>query len=88
MRNGTWWAVLGLYAAAKVMEIADQSVFDTLGFTSGHTIKHLLAAAAALCLLRAVRASATGLASPAAFARHARVRRQSCMSGLSSGSPR
>ena len=50
----TWWAVLGLYAAAKLMEVADQTVFDALAFTSGHTLKHLLAAAAALCLLRAV----------------------------------
>ena len=53
LHNGTWWAVLGLYAAAKLMELADQSVFDALGFTSGHTLKHLLAAAAALYLLRA-----------------------------------
>ena len=52
LRNGTWWTVLGLYAAAKTMELADQTVFDALGFTSGHTLKHLLAAAAALCLLR------------------------------------
>jgi hypothetical protein len=52
----TWWSVLGLYAAAKVMELADRSVFDALGFTSGHTLKHLLAASAALCLLRAVAA--------------------------------
>jgi hypothetical protein len=51
---GTWWTVLGLYAAAKLMEVADQTVLDALGFVSGHTLKHLLAAAAALCLLRAV----------------------------------
>jgi hypothetical protein len=53
--NDAWWTVLGLYAAAKGMELADQAVFDALGFTSGHTLKHLLAATAALCLLRAVR---------------------------------
>lgn len=53
LRNETWWAALGLYAAAKLMELADQPVFDALGFTSGHTLKHLLAAAAALYLLRA-----------------------------------
>jgi hypothetical protein len=50
----TWWSVLGLYAAAKLMEVADRNVLDALGFVSGHTLKHLLAAAAALCLLRAV----------------------------------
>ena len=52
--DAAWWSVLGLYGAAKAMELADHAVFDALGFTSGHTLKHLLAAAAALCLLRAV----------------------------------
>jgi hypothetical protein len=52
VRNGTWWLVLGLYAGAKAVELADHSIFDTLGFTSGHTLKHLLAATAALVLLR------------------------------------
>jgi len=55
---GTWWTVLGLYAAAKLMEVADHTVLDALGFVSGHTLKHLLAAAAALCLVRAASASA------------------------------
>ena len=54
VRSGTWWAVLGLYAAAKLMEVADQAVLDTLVFTSGHTLKHLLAAAAAWALIRDV----------------------------------
>lgn len=53
LRDRDWWAVLGLYAAAKLMELADQPVLDALGFTSGHTLKHLLAALAALWLLRA-----------------------------------
>lgn len=53
--SAAWWAVLGLYAAAKAVELADHSIFDALGFTSGHTLKHVLAATAALCLLRAVR---------------------------------
>ena len=52
LRNTTWWAALGLYAAAKLMELGDSAVFDALGVTSGHTLKHLLAAAAALYLLR------------------------------------
>ena len=51
--DGAWWAVLALYAAAKLMEFADHSVFDAIAFTSGHTVKHLLAAAAALCVVRA-----------------------------------
>ncbi len=48
-----WWAVLALYAAAKGMELADHAVFDASGFTSGHTLKHLLTAAAAGWIVRA-----------------------------------
>ena len=55
VRNTTWWAVLALYGAAKLMEVADAAVFDALVFTSGHSLKHLLAAAAAACLLRGLR---------------------------------
>jgi len=35
------------------MELGDATVFDALGFASGHTLKHLLAAGAAGWLLRA-----------------------------------
>jgi hypothetical protein len=52
-----WWTVLALYAAAKLMEIADDAVLDALVVTSGHTLKHLLAAAAAACVLRAAGAT-------------------------------
>lgn len=56
--DGAWWMALGFYAAAKVFEGADQPVFEALGVASGHTIKHLLAAAAAGVLLRAAVRSA------------------------------
>lgn len=46
-----WWGVLALYALAKAMEIADRPVFEALGIVSGHTLKHLLAAAGAACLV-------------------------------------
>ena len=39
---------------AKLFEIADQPVFAALGGLSGHTLKHLAAAAGAGLLLRAV----------------------------------
>ena len=39
-----------LYALAKLFELGDRAVFDMSGFISGHTIKHLLAAAAAAVL--------------------------------------
>ena len=48
-----WWAVLGCYAAAKVFELADQAVFVSTALISGHTLKHLLAAAGAAWLLQA-----------------------------------
>lgn len=59
-----WWAVLGCYAAAKLFEMADGLVFAALGDLSGHTLKHLLAAAGAAWLLRAVvRAQTAGISS-------------------------
>jgi len=42
---GLYWAVLAAYGLAKTAEMGDQGVYDLLGF-SGHSIKHLLAAAA------------------------------------------
>jgi hypothetical protein len=59
---------IGLYALAKVFELNDRVVFDALTYVSGHTIKHLLAVAAAAVLTgnlvwrvreRAIRNSAT-----------------------------
>lgn len=49
-----WWVVLVLYAGAKLAEMADQRLMAWLGVMSGHTLKHLLAAAAAAWLLQAV----------------------------------
>jgi hypothetical protein len=47
-------AALLLYCAAKLAELADQAIFDTLGFASGHTLKHLLATAAAAIIVGAL----------------------------------
>jgi hypothetical protein len=41
----------GLYAAAKVAELLDHQVLAALGAISGHTLKHLLAAAAAAVIV-------------------------------------
>lgn len=49
-----WCIVLVLYAAAKLLEGADEHVLTAIGWLSGHTLKHLLAAAAAAWLLHAV----------------------------------
>lgn len=48
-----FFVAIGLYVWAKLFEVADQAVLQALGFVSGHTIKHLLAVAAAFVLARA-----------------------------------
>jgi len=60
-----WWTVLGGYALAKGFEVADHAVFEQVGFVSGHTLKHLAAAAAAAWVLRAaMRAARISCGSP------------------------
>ena len=41
---------IGLYVLAKVCELNDAPLFEALGIVSGHTLKHLLASAAAFVL--------------------------------------
>jgi hypothetical protein len=55
---GTAWLVAGLalYAAAKLLETGDASVFAAGGqLASGHTLKHLAAAGGVACLLQMLR---------------------------------
>jgi hypothetical protein len=54
-----WWGVLACYAAAKLVELADQPIYAALGGLSGHTLKHLFAAAGAAWLLGAAVAAQT-----------------------------
>lgn len=53
--NALMFAVV-LYAAAKVFEFYDRQVLEALGALSGHSIKHLLAGAATICIISAVPA--------------------------------
>ena len=47
--------VIGLYAVAKLLEMSDSDVFDVTGHAiSGHSLKHWVAAAAALPVIRAL----------------------------------
>lgn len=50
-RSGALWQVGGWYLLAKLFEYFDQPIFSLSGL-SGHTFKHLAAAAGAWCLLR------------------------------------
>ena len=47
-----FFAAIGLYVWAKLFEVADAAVLQALGFVSGHTLKHLLAVAAAFVLAK------------------------------------
>ena len=48
--------VIGLYAVAKLLEMSDSDVFEISGHAiSGHSLKHWVAAAAALPVLRALQ---------------------------------
>lgn len=58
--SGSWrlGLVVGLYAVAKLLELADAVVFSATTVVSGHTLKHLVAALATwhvLVMLRARR---------------------------------
>jgi predicted membrane channel-forming protein YqfA (hemolysin III family) len=55
--SGTSWLGLGLalYAVAKAFEVSDRWLLETTGIVSGHTMKHLLAAAAVGCAVVMLR---------------------------------
>lgn len=46
-----YW-VFGGYVAAKLLELLDQQVLESLGLASGHSLKHLVAALAGLVICR------------------------------------
>ena len=47
-----WIAAGALYALAKVFEFTDEAIYSANGLFSGHTLKHLAAAAACFAILR------------------------------------
>lgn len=53
--SGVFWGMIGCYVLAKVLEALDTQVFGVGGLVSGHTLKHLAAAAAPWLLLRAIK---------------------------------
>lgn len=62
-RVGTWpmplAAVIAAYAVAKLLEINDDGIFGLTGqWVSGHTLKHVVAALAALPVISALRTAA------------------------------
>ncbi|MCQ8130104.1 ceramidase domain-containing protein [Methylomonas rivi] len=56
LSNRLLLAAFALYFTAKLLEHFDGRIFSMLGFMGGHAIKHVAAAAAALCIIYAVPA--------------------------------
>ena len=56
LTNNLLVAALILYVAAKFFESYDRQVLSSISVLSGHTIKHLLAGAATLCIILSVQA--------------------------------
>ena len=54
-RGGDWLAALGLYVLALALEWLDDAIFTATGVVSGHTLKHLAAAAAGAMVLHHLR---------------------------------
>jgi hypothetical protein len=48
-----YWVLLLAYVLAKVFEYYDKGLFESLGFISGHSLKHIVAAVGIFVLLRA-----------------------------------
>jgi hypothetical protein len=51
IRNRNIWIAICLYALAKLLEILDRPVYEWSGVVSGHTLKHVCAAASIYCLI-------------------------------------
>ncbi len=49
-----FWVMLGFYALSKITEFLDAAIFAAGGIVSGHSLKHLFAAAATATLLYAL----------------------------------
>jgi hypothetical protein len=54
-RNKYIWGIIGAYAISKLLEFFDTPIYSALGVISGHSLKHLMAAFAALIFYWALR---------------------------------
>lgn len=53
-RSTDFGLVIGFYVLAKTLETFDKPIYAMLHIVSGHTLKHLAAAAAGYCILRMI----------------------------------
>jgi hypothetical protein len=51
-RDRDIWIFLACYLAAKILEVFDDQIFQSLGFISGHSLKHIAASVGCLVYLR------------------------------------
>jgi hypothetical protein len=51
-RDRDIWIFLACYLAAKLLEIFDDQIFQSLGFISGHSLKHIAASIGTIVYLR------------------------------------
>jgi hypothetical protein len=58
------WLVFASYAVAKVLELLDGGVHRALGFASGHSLKHVAAAAAMFILVLGLRSRVPAAGAP------------------------
>ncbi len=64
-----YWGLLVTYLIAKIFEYYDAGIFDILKFISGHSIKHVMAAAGMYILLKSYEdRDPQGTANPSAIA--------------------
>jgi len=68
-RSSDLAVVVGFYAFAKVLEIFDKPIFAAQHIVSGHTLKHLAAAAAGYWILRMLQKRQPVTAQPSAIIR-------------------
>lgn len=59
--NKAIWVTFAFYILAKLFESADRFIWNLTGFISGHTLKHLFAAAAMFLLLKTFRRKTSGV---------------------------
>lgn len=55
LRSAWLWGSLGMYALAKLAEYLDRWLYEASGVISGHTLKHLLAAAGVFLVVASLR---------------------------------
>jgi hypothetical protein len=65
-RGSAWLGIgLALYGVAKTFELSDGPIYHALGIVSGHTLKHVTAAAAVGCVVAMLRLRSEGLSAHA-----------------------